>query len=1062
MEFRRKKSKDEKRMSIRNLVITSVVVIFFASIILIYNSMLYKEKRDKIIIKGELTAKKFAEQVDRYLSTNVDSIKLSAYTLDGMLIDNKSDEDIQNYLVGQSTAIKNAVNENMTGLYGYINGKFFSGTNWIPPEGYVATKRPWYIKPMENPGEITMLDPYTDLQSGNTMLALGKTLIDGESVISVDVSLDQIQSFAESEVNSGDSDLELLLNAKGVVVAHSNKNEIGKDYSKDTNSLGGEIYTKLGETNKKYFEIEYNESHYIAYVADVRDGWHTVSVKNSTAVYHSLNIILRITIFLVLFVIILISIIMTRSNRKSIIADNLSSQLSSAADIYISVHEIDLVNDSFTQVRNNNPKAVEFIGKQTKNATQTIKDVMTRFSDPSTRNTILSFVDLTTLNSRMKDHNTITTEFLSEDKIWRKARFIVSIRNDDGSLSKVMYMIEDIDVEKKQRDALIDISQRAIAASEAKSAFLSNMSHEIRTPINAVLGMNEMILRECEEPNVLAYSESIKTAGRTLLGLVNDILDFSKIEAGKMEINLVNYDLSSVVNDLVNMINARAIDKGLDLELDFDKDIPKILNGDEIRIKQVITNILTNAVKYTEKGSIVFGIGYEKIKDDPNSIILNVYVKDTGIGIKKEDMDKLFSEFERIEENRNRHVEGTGLGMNITLSLLKMMGSSLKVDSTYGVGSKFYFALKQKVVKWERLGNFEASYREAIKGRTKYRERFVAPNANLLVVDDNQMNLMVFANLLKQTKVNIDKVSSGYDCLKYTRDKKYDIIFLDHMMPKMDGIETLQRMRKDKANKNLETKVVCLTANAISGAREDYIVAGFDDYLAKPIDPLRLEEMILSYLQKDKIEYTLDVDDINNTKENHLPDFLKDIKEIDTVAGVGNNGSVEAYIGTLKVFAKNSEKYTSEIMDYYQAGDIKNATIKIHALKSTTRIIGASNIGDFAQMLENAGKSGDIKTFDSNLYKLLERAGNLGKDLYPLIESEIKSDHDKHDINEKELNEAFISIKEAANDCDNVTIEEIIENLSGYSIPYTENDKLNAIKDAMDNFDFDLILDILK
>ncbi|MBQ6113082.1 MAG: hypothetical protein IJL10_02345, partial [Synergistaceae bacterium] len=337
-----------------------------------------------------------------------------------------------------------------------------------------------------------------------------------------------------------------------------------------------------------------------------------------------------------------------------------------------------------------------------------------------------------------------------------------------------MYLVR-VRVQIQESDELREAKAAAENASRAKSVFLSNMSHEIRTPINSVLGMNEMILRESSEPNIIEYSENIQTAGNTLLGLINDILDFSKIEAGKMDIIPVNYDLSSVINDLVTMIQTRADSKGLLLKLDFDGDIPKMLYGDEVRIKQVVTNILTNAVKYTEKGSVTFHIDYEKIADNPDGVFLNFSVSDTGIGIKPEDIAKLFYEFERIEEKRNRSIEGTGLGMSITKILLEMMGTSLKVESVYGEGSTFSFRLKQKVIKWEALGDYEAAHRLSLSSMKKYKEKFTAPDAHVLVVDDTPMNLTVFRGLLKRTLIKIDTADSGFEALSLVNEKKYDV-----------------------------------------------------------------------------------------------------------------------------------------------------------------------------------------------------------------------------------------------------------------------------------------------
>jgi len=413
-------------------------------------------------------------------------------------------------------------------------------------------------------------------------------------------------------------------------------------------------------------------------------------------------------------------------------------------------------------------------------------------------------------------------------------------------------------LEKKQQEAYAllaakEAKEKAEFENQAKSHFLANMSHEIRTPINAVLGMNEMILRESGDRSIIGYSERIKTAGNTLLGIINDILDFSKIESGKMEIISADYDVSVVLNDLINMIRSRADGKGLALQLDFDGSMPKRLRGDEVRIKQVITNILTNAVKYTEKGSVTFRVGYERIEDEPDSVYLDVSVEDTGIGIKPEDIEKLFSEFERIEERRNRNIEGTGLGMNITKSLLEMMDSRLNVESVYGEGSTFSFRLKQKVVSWDALGDYEAAFRASLANRKKYREKFTAPDAAVLVVDDTPMNLAVFKSLLKRTGVQIDTAESGDEGLKLASAKKYDMIFLDHMMPGKDGIETLHELHAQSENPNLQTPTVCLTANAISGAREKYLSEGFDDYLTKPIDAERLEEMLMQYLPEDKL-----------------------------------------------------------------------------------------------------------------------------------------------------------------------------------------------------------------
>ncbi|MCR5302538.1 MAG: response regulator [Lachnospiraceae bacterium] len=394
----------------------------------------------------------------------------------------------------------------------------------------------------------------------------------------------------------------------------------------------------------------------------------------------------------------------------------------------------------------------------------------------------------------------------------------------------------------------------AEAANEAKSSFLANMSHEIRTPINTVLGMNEMILRESGDANIIGYSEGIRSAGGALLGIVNNILDFSRIESGDMGIEPREYDLSESLNDLSNMMIKLTEERGLDLVLDFDPKIPRYLYGDENRIRQLVTNMLSNAVKFTQKGKISFTVRLDEEGSDQNYVNLYVSVEDTGIGIKKEDISRLFSQFDRIEEKRNRNIEGTGLGMNITQRLLELMGSTLNVESTYGKGSRFYFTLKQKVVKNEELGDYRSAYRNRLNIRKSYREKFTAPEARILVIDDSPMNLRVVKSLLKKTQIVIDTAKDGDEGLKLSAKTKYDVILFDHMMPQKDGIETLHEMRAQSDNPNLTTPAICLTANAVAGARQQYIEAGFDNYLTKPIESARLESMLAQYLPDEKVK----------------------------------------------------------------------------------------------------------------------------------------------------------------------------------------------------------------
>lgn len=394
--------------------------------------------------------------------------------------------------------------------------------------------------------------------------------------------------------------------------------------------------------------------------------------------------------------------------------------------------------------------------------------------------------------------------------------------------------------------------QHAIAASESKAKFLANMSHEIRTPINVILGMNEMILRENKDEEISGYADNIKSASNLLLSLINDILDFSKIEAGKLQIVENDYALSTLLNDVTLGADIRAKQKQLAFIPDIDETLPAVLHGDDIRIRQILNNLLSNAVKYTEKGSVTLSV---RGVWESESFYLLFSVKDTGIGINKEDMAKLFDSFQRLELSKNRYIQGTGLGLNIAKQLIDSMNGSIEVDSEYGVGSCFTIKLPQTIVS-ESIpsGSVEAPAPLEISCNTSgntdacVASVFTAPEAKILAVDDNHMNLVVLKGLLKRSQVQLDTASGGTECLQLTKDKKYDLILMDHMMPDPDGIATLHMLRADPGSINQNTPVIVLTANAIEGMREAYLAEGFADYLSKPIAVDALELLLIKHL----------------------------------------------------------------------------------------------------------------------------------------------------------------------------------------------------------------------
>ena len=523
----------------------------------------------------------------------------------------------------------------------------------------------------------------------------------------------------------------------------------------------------------------------------------------------------------------------------------------------------------------------------------------------------------------------------------------------------------------------------ADSANKAKSDFLANMSHEIRTPINTILGMNEMILHEAEEPEILDYSSNIQNAGKTLLSLVNTILDFSKIEDGKMEIIPVNYGTASLINNLAISIMERAKAKELEFVVNVDENLPSVMNGDDIRVAQVIMNLLTNAVKYTEKGTITFT--FREQSRDADGIDLFVSVKDTGIGIREEDLEKLFESFERLEEKRNRNIEGTGLGMAIVNRLLAMMGSRLDVKSEYGRGSEFSFILHQKIVDDRPIGNYSERLHKSshVAGS---RRRLSISGADILVVDDNEMNLKVAKSLMKLNGIVPDLSISGIDAMDMIRKKHYHIVFLDHMMPKMDGIETLQKMREQNLLPD-DTTVIALTANAIVGAKEIYLEKGFDDYLSKPIDISKLEEILVKYLPEGlcKVEETTaGTTDQLAVEDDDLPiefapsdetDKMKQLSDsgLNTEAGVAYcAGDEDFYIEMLQTFAGEWEEKSQAIKSAYDNKDLEDYQIRVHALKSVARTIGADDLSNLALEQENASKVKDAAAVDNGVKPLLD------------------------------------------------------------------------------------------
>ena len=564
--------------------------------------------------------------------------------------------------------------------------------------------------------------------------------------------------------------------------------------------------------------------------------------------------------------------------------------------------------------------------------------------------------------------------------------YIVGYKNE----RKANLRMEEMKVNEQRKDYEAKVlkleKSAADEANKAKSNFLADMSHEIRTPINAVLGMNEMILRKSKDEEILDYSANIKSAGNTLLSIINSILDFSKIEDGKMELIPVEFDVNDLTHSLVNSISERAKAKNLEFKVEVDEKMPSKLYGDDVRISQVIMNLLTNAVKYTEQGAVTLSIRKKEIRGE--NLIFQVSVKDTGIGIRKEDIDKLSHSFERLEEKRNRHIEGTGLGISIVTRLLGMMNSKLRVESEYGKGSVFSFELMLKIADSTPVGKYQ-DRRNAGARAADEANKLMAFNAKVLITDDNEMNLKVASNFMKLFGINAETCTSGEETIELMRKNKYDILFLDHMMPKMDGIETLEILKRENLVP-VETMVIALTANAVVGAKEQYLSVGFNDYLSKPIELKDLEKMLRKYLPQDmwKMEGNKEIGEISNNEINtddKMSSFVK--LGLNTEEGMAYCGGEEDfYIEIIGDYSKACEANIAKLENFKSQGDFENYKVLIHSVKSASKTIGSKELFNEAFELEKASGRGDKEFVEKNHDAFMKKYKKLADELTKVIQ----------------------------------------------------------------------------
>ena len=651
------------------------------------------------------------------------------------------------------------------------------------------------------------------------------------------------------------------------------------------------------------------------------------------------------------------------------------------------------------------------------------------------------------------------------------------------AVKKSNSMVKFISLKAQSNQELLKVVEikrkEAKSAGKAKTDFLANMSHEIRTPMNAICGMSDLLLQTKLTDEQLDYVSTIKLSSDNLLSIINDILDFSKIEAGKMELVPQSYNLLSPLYSLQNTIDVRIGERPLDFKISIKRDMPTELYGDEVRVQQVILNLLTNAVKYSNQGHIELIVDYEKLEND--EIMLKATVKDQGIGIKKEDMPKLFEAFSQVDMERNHRIEGTGIGLTITERLVRSMGGSITLESEYGVGTTFYVSMRQKVEDFNSVIDTEStddfvviSHSNILKGFVSGKKKiakFVAPDANVLVVDDNEANLKVAKGLMGQYKLNVRTCTSGKAALDILEnDKSFDILFIDHMMPEMDGVELTKILRSSNDDYLKYVPIIALTANAIKGVSEMFLANGFTEYLSKPIDTERLGEVLNKWIPENKKEEAMEEEEsvadnneaVDDDEEN-LRNMLRRIENVDYDKAMALCGkSEDILLSVIEVYVKSYSQIKERIDSTYAKEDLKNYAIEVHGVKSSSRSIGNDALGEMAYRLEIEAKDGNIAYVKENhsefAMKYEQFVGKL-KEIVDKLKTEEKIEKVK--FSKEEILSMINECISLYDEFETTKAEEVLKKLQ---CAECDENIMNLINDAIDSaelFDFDEVTKIL-
>lgn len=983
-----------------------------AGVILIFCAREIRETTEQVDDEMNNNIDYAAMSCQNCLSDAIDILTVNYFTVQYMHESGYSMDEFRTYFTEQTDYLKNEESMQYLGIYGYIDGELMLSTAWEQPEGYRIEDRPWYQEMKQNGTELTITTPYLDMKTNRQVVSVGRMFRDGSNLIGVDVDLEDLSNLLK-ELDAGAGEI-YIVDQTGSIIAGENPAFMGKTLDSIYHRTGAyenyvsDIDKELASETEGTVSYK-TDSAWIS-VKPILDNWYVVAIvdKNEVsklaaknAIPSAVTLTVVLLVFFMLYMNLFVRVYRTgKKGRASIGVERYASGSVLQDDkrvkkvvFYVYI----LFATYFIMMFYRFQKAPMFV-------IVTLATMLISFLVTFIRKTTVKihglcmsgclFAIVAMYGLIPGEHNRLTDMFLA-------AAVVVSLYqkmelNIFMLISTIVYYLYMVlagryisqtgsfDVSETILDLLIILigslmllvviawnkqlqvrlkqkAEEAETAANSKSAFLANISHEIRTPLNAILGMNELVLRESRQPHIKEYAMYIKNSGKSLLTIISDILDLSKIESGKVYLVNENYSLSSLVEDVERSIQKRIMEKGLELKIYVEPELHENLKGDEVRIKQIIMNLLTNAVKYTEKGEVRLYITGTVVDNKQD---LTIEVSDTGIGMRSEDMDKLFTNFERLDLKRNRSVEGTGLGLPITKNLLVAMGGDITVSSVYGEGSTFTATVGQEIVNEEQIGDYRKKYKEKLHHEVRYHESFHAEDARILVVDDNEVNLKIVVGLAKNTKLQVDTALSAAEGLKLIRQHSYQLLLIDHMMPEMDGIEMLQHVKTMDGGIYKDIPAVAITANALSGAKQTYLDAGFCGYLSKPIDPERFEQIIKDNLPQ---EYVTECGDGNGdtATEGQETDGTSDPKQeeewsipgIDIAKALSYiGGSRELYISLLQTYLDGSEERIRKLEECKNKEDIFNYDITIHGLKGISASIGADSMAIAAAGLEEACK----------------------------------------------------------------------------------------------------------